>query len=114
MSSLLKNIFIAAICIVLVVLGYYLIVDTSNQIDTSDQGVQAELISKTGAFIERSQRLKQVVIEPSFFTDSVFTSLRSYSTDVPDQPIGRTDLFGESKNIIPKALDDDEDADVTE
>lgn len=65
----------------------------------SNTVVREELINKTQGFIERSAQLQKITIDQSFFTDPTFTSLRSFSTDVPEQTVGRTDIFGEAESI---------------
>lgn len=67
--------------------------------EMSNSAVRQELIAKTQSFIERSTRLQQINIDQSFFMDSTFTSLRSFSTPVPNQALGRDDLFGTQTSI---------------
>lgn len=99
MSSL-KNIIIILACIVCAGFVYYI---TKPDLSTADISAgskdQQELLFKTKLFIERSTLLQQIKIEPSFFVDKTFTSLRSFSTPVPNQPLGRTDLFGATASV---------------
>lgn len=94
MSSI-KNILIIVACVACA--GFVLYITRSNSVESdisSNSAVRQELISKTQSFIERSNKLQQINIDTAFFMDSTFTSLRSFSTPVPDQPLGRDDLFG--------------------
>lgn len=99
MSSL-KNILLIIACIAAAGLVYYVTgPDASTAaLGTSDE-VRQQLIAKTQSFIERSAQLEQINIDQSFFMDSTFTSLRSFSTPVPNQPLGRENLFGDTISI---------------
>lgn len=100
MSGLLKNIVIIGICIGCAGLAYYFFTSSDSELDMStNSAVRLELISKTESFIERSARLQSITIDQSFFTDRNFTSLRSFSTAVPNQPLGRSDIFGTNARI---------------
>ena len=100
MSGLLKNFFVIGICIACAGLGYYFLTGSGS---TNDLGTNAvvrqELINKTQSFIERSAKLQQVNIDQAFFTDTTFTSLQSFSSPVPDQPLGRDDIFGDAQSV---------------
>jgi hypothetical protein len=99
MSSL-KNILIILICIACAGFAYYFVTsgDAGTDIGSND-AVRQELIVKTQSFIARSSQLQQINIDQAFFMDSMFTSLRSFSTPVPNQSLGRNDLFGEQASI---------------
>jgi hypothetical protein len=99
MSGFTKNIFVICICIACAALGYYLFVGTDDSELAGNTVVRQELINKTQSFIERSAKLQQINIDQSLFTDSTFTSLRSFSTPVPNQPLGRNDIFGDASSI---------------
>ncbi len=100
MSALIKNIFVIVVCIAVAAVAYYVIFSTDGTDAVSDSStVRQELLDKTQSFIERSAKLQQVNIDQSFFTDSTFTSLRSFSTAVPDQPLGRDDIFDSASSI---------------
>jgi hypothetical protein len=99
MSSL-KNIIIIIVCIACGTFAYFL---TRSDGTTADMGtnsaVRQELIAKTQSFIERSNKLQTITIDQAFFMDATFTSLRSFSTPVPNQALGRNDLFGTQTTI---------------
>lgn len=94
MSSL-KNIIIIIVCLACGAFVYYI---TRPDATTADMGlnstVRQELIAKTQSFIERSAKLQAITIDQTFFMDTTFTSLRSFSTPVPNQALGRNNLFG--------------------
>ncbi|MBY0538647.1 hypothetical protein K2P47_04605 [Patescibacteria group bacterium] len=73
--------------------------DGSSADMSANSAIRAELIQKTQSFIERSNKLQQITIDQAFFMDATFTSLRSFSTPVPNQALGRNDLFGEQSAI---------------
>lgn len=87
------------LCIACAGFAYYMTRSDSSSVEMTNSAVRQELIAKTQSFIERSTRLQQINIDQSFFMDSTFTSLRSFSTPVPNQALGRDDLFGAQANI---------------
>lgn len=97
MSQSLQNIVLIAIVVILVAGGYY--VFFSDSVTDTDSASQAELLAKTQSFISRSNQLKQINIDQTFFTNPNFVSLHSFSSDVPDQPVGRDDIFSEAKTL---------------
>lgn len=101
MSALVKNIFVGVICLALAYIGYILITDSSELTSggLSDQVQKDNLITKTEIFIERSNVLAGIKIDQSLFTDPVFTSLRSFTTPVPEQMVGKDSLF-DSNNVV--------------
>ncbi len=101
MSESLKNILVGIICLILFGFAYFFLTGGSNEESLNGQSAddQAALLAKTQSFIERSQILKGISIDTAFFNDTAFTSLRSYSTEVPNQPLGKNDIFGTSENI---------------
>lgn len=77
--------------------GYYLYVQKSattlNGL-SNDQVMESALL-KTGLFIEHRQKLDQIKLDLSLFSDVRFTSLTGFSSAVPDSPIGRVDPFAD-------------------
>ena len=112
MSESLKNILVGIICIILFGFAYFFITGTDSNDGLTGEGVydQAALVSKTQSFIERSRVLETITIDSAFFTNSSFTSLRSYSTDVPNQPLGKNDIFGSTQNSAVVSTKEDEAA----
>jgi hypothetical protein len=109
MSSL-KNIFLVLICVACGLFAYYMTrADETTAGISGNSAIREELIAKTQSFIERSNKLQQINIDQAFFMDPVFTSLRSFSTPVPNQALGRDDLFG-----TPSTIGTVQNLDVTE
>ncbi len=112
MSPLLKNIFVAGICLILVGFAFFFFVggdEATNDLG-SNADAQAALLAKTESFIERSQRLQNISIDTSFFSNSAFTSLRSFSTEVPNQPLGKNDIFSTAQKVSSVNTDSDQEA----
>jgi hypothetical protein len=94
-SSTLQNIVIGVIGLVLIALGYFLFIKPSSfslggeAMSPLDDQVQA----RTQEFIARRDQLNQVTLDQSVFSDSRFTSLRSYTPPVTDQTLGKSSVF---------------------
>jgi hypothetical protein len=100
MPDSIKNLSVFAVCIAVVLVGYYLLSDTlSPSVIDGGDAERAQLMDKTQAFIVRSSQLSQVAIDQNFFVDPVFASLQSYATDIPEQPIGRNDIFSNPRSV---------------
>ena len=95
MSQTLKNLLVLAVFIILIVLGYFMMTQRSAGTLSLAIGedVSPVLLQKTQIFIERRAALQARTLDMSLFTDPSFTSLRSYATEVPEQPVGRTNIF---------------------
>lgn len=95
MTDTLKNILVGGVFILLLGLGYYMI-SQSDSVTLSTDGVSLvsdNLLANTQAFIDRGATLQQLQIQTDIFTDTRFTSLRSYATAVPEQSVGRSNIF---------------------
>jgi hypothetical protein len=93
-----KNVFIIIVCILVAGAAYYFLTDDSLAPGITDGSeVRQDLLNKTQSFIERSAKIQQINIDTAFLTDPTFTSLRSFATPVPNQPLGRADLFGSTQ-----------------
>ena len=95
MSQTLQKVLIAGGAIGLIFLGYKLFVQPS-QFDLVEGAVNPladSVLVKTQAFIERRAQLDQVTIDGRLFADARFTSLRSYSSPLSEQPLGKASLF---------------------
>ncbi len=105
MSPLLKNIFVGIICLILFGFAYFFLVGNDDgEFETStNEEAQAALLSKTQSFIERSRKLQEISIDTTFFTNTAFTSLRSFTTSVPNQPLGKNDIFGSAQKVSTKS-----------
>ena len=80
--------------------GYYMYMQrASTTLDTgsSEQSLQI-MLNNTKIFIEHRQKLDTVKFDTGLFEDPRFTSLRSFTAPIKDQPIGRPDPFAEVGN----------------
>ncbi len=95
MTQTLKNLLTLAVFVILVGLGYYLFTQagTGGLDITGSDTVSPDLLQKTQVFIERRSALDQVALETDFLTVAPFTTLRSYTTEIPDQTVGRSNIF---------------------
>lgn len=104
MTQTLKNLLVLIVFVVLVALGYYLFSQRDSGVlsfvKTAD--VSSTLLEKTSIFIERRAQLESLKLDMSLFTNPAFTSLRSYTTEIPDQSVGRTNIF-DTANPVPPA-----------
>jgi hypothetical protein len=103
MTETLKNLLILAIFVVLVGLGYYLFTqrDSSVLSFVSTADVSPELLAQTSVFIEHRAELEALTLDMSLFTNPAFTSLRSYSSAIPEQTVGRTNIFDTADPVPP-------------
>ncbi len=72
---------------------YYFAVYLPAQGAVTSGVMQQELIAKTEEFIDHTETLQRLSIDTAVLDDPNFTSLVSYSSDVPEQPIGKPNLF---------------------
>jgi hypothetical protein len=103
MSQLLQKFFITVGAIGLLVLGYLLFVQPS-QFDLAGGAVDPladGVLVKTQVFIERRAQLDQVTIDSTLFSDPRFTTLRSYTSALSTQSLGKSSLFE-----LPSSLED--------
>lgn len=96
MSNTLKNLLIILGVITISYAGYYLY--TSRSFTTSSGPDDAEyqaMLTRTQAFITRSQELNQMRLDFSVFEESAFSNLQSYSLPEEDITAGRSNPFAE-------------------
>ena len=105
MTQTLKNLLVLAGFIALVALGYYLFTerDSGALSFVTSVDVSPELLAKTSVFIQHRAELENLKLDTTIFTNPAFTSLRSYTTDIPEQQIGRTNIF-DTANPVPPAI----------
>ncbi len=97
MTDTLKNILVGGVFILLLGVGYYMISQTDS-VTLSLDGVSlvsGDLLAKTQAFIDRGATLQSLDIKTGVLTDPHFTSLHSYTTEIPEQSVGRVNIFDE-------------------
>lgn len=65
-----------------------------------DQGItnsgDTVLLTKAQMFIGYRQTLSSVSLDTSFFNEPLFQALRNDVVSVPEQPVGKSDLFSNS------------------
>lgn len=101
MSDTLKNL-VAGILLIGVAAAGYIMFTQRDSASLSFDGLtinSEDLVARTQVFIERRAELELLKLEVSFFQDPRFTSLRSYSTIVPDQTVGRLNIFDEAATV---------------
>lgn len=92
---MIKKLIIILSILILLALGYFLFIERNGvSLDILTQGnLSEQLVANSQIFIERGNTLRQTRIDLSLFDDPRFSSLRSYSTPVPGQPIGKQNIF---------------------
>ena len=101
MTDTLKNLLVLAGFIAVLGVGYFMFTQNSSMVwpGINNEEVSPVLLEKTQIFIERRSELEARTLDMSLFTNPAFTSLRSYATEVPDQPIGRSNIFDEAQPV---------------
>lgn len=101
MTPILKNIVMLAVLAVVLYIGYQMfIAGNSNNLDIGGSATaQGALIEKTQEFMNRRAMLTSVILDVDFLKDNRFTSLRSFSTAVPEQSVGRVSIFDKPLSI---------------
>lgn len=81
--------------IALLAIGYFLFVQQDQfSLNAEDTNPLADqVLAKTQVFIQRRASLDAVEISPKLFSDARFTSLRSYTSNLSDQSLGKSSLF---------------------
>ena len=105
MTQTLKNLLVLIAFVVLVALGYYLFTQNDSSVLSlvKSTDVSPDLLAKTSVFIARRAELEGLALDTSLFTNPSFTSLRSYTTEIPDQTTGRTNIFDAANPVPPAA-----------
>ncbi len=96
MSPTMKNIAIALVVITIAYGGYYFYAQNGKSIDSSDFLLSEDVLASTQVFIERRAVLDTVKVDIEIFSDPVFRSYKSFSTQVLDEDIGRSNPFGKT------------------
>lgn len=76
--------------------GYYMYTQQASTGALSfndNQQTMQNMLNNTRVFIQHRQTLDNVKMDIGFFEDERFQSLRSFSTPIIEQPIGRPDPF---------------------
>jgi hypothetical protein len=95
MSDTLKNLVVGILFIGVVAAGYFMYTQRDSATLSLDgmSPRSEDLIARTQIFIDRRAELEALKLDVTFFQDPRFSSLRSYSTVVPDQTVGRANIF---------------------
>ncbi len=97
MSDIVKNLLVFAIVAALFGLGYYLFLapDGMNLDTNATSPLDEQVLARAQEFIQHRSVLEQIdlSVNMEIFTDPKFTSLQSFETPVPDQPLGKDSLF---------------------
>lgn len=98
--TFLKNLLVGIICIVIFVFGYYFLTQSDADFSLDSLTTNSDqLVARTSVFIERRSKLESLDLQTELFTDVRFTSLRSYSTAIPEQAIGRDNIFAAPQSV---------------
>jgi len=102
MSQGLKNISALVVIAVVAAIGYFIFLQPDNTALSLGgySELSSQLLSKTQIFIERRGTLESVQLDFGVFTDDRFLSLQSFSTDIPDQSVGKNNLFNEAQPVL--------------
>lgn len=105
MTQTLKNLLVLAGFIAVVGIGYYLFTQQDGAVLSLVKGpdVSAELLSKTSVFIEHRAELENLKLDTTIFANPSFISLRSYTSEIPEQQVGRTNIFDTANPVPPGA-----------
>jgi hypothetical protein len=95
MSSTIKNIIAFVIIALVAALGYFMFIQKDATLLTVslDDPTTSRLITEARTFIAKRQVLQGLQFDLSILSNPSFLELQSYSTPVPDQPIGKTTIF---------------------
>ena len=98
--TFLKNLLVGVICIVIFVFGYYFLTQSKSDFTLDSLTTNSDqLVARTSVFIERRSQLEALDLQTELFTNPKFTSLRSYTTAVPEQAVGRENIFAAPQSV---------------
>ena len=88
-----KNLPVIIILLVVAAAGIYFYVQRDSANLVIDVSMSESIIASTQVFMQRRAQLEQLSIDNSLFTDLRFRSLRSFTTPIPERPVGRDNPF---------------------
>lgn len=100
MGKMSKNLAVGLGLVTVAFAGYYLYTQQSAGdlgFNENDQ-MMTNMLNNTRVFIDYSQALNAIEMNIGIFEDERFQSLRSFSTPIQTQPVGRPDPFAEVSN----------------
>jgi hypothetical protein len=103
MTNTLKTIIGLGIASVFAIIGYFMLIQRDS-VSLSFDGYEAvsnDLLLETQVFIERRAALEARTLDIALLTNPKFTSLRSYTTTVPNQSVGKINLFAPATPVPP-------------
>lgn len=96
MSNATKNITVILGVLTMVFSGYYFFAQTApGDVAGSDEELQA-MLANTAVFMERSQELDAMNFDETVFQNERFRTLKTFTSPVESQPIGRSNPFAEA------------------
>ena len=97
MSSIFNKTNIVVIIIIIVLGLVYYFYFGNNPVDTSavlgPQQIATSTMSSSDQFLITLKSLKRINLDGSIFDNPTFTGLQDFSTNLPDQPVGRINPF---------------------
>lgn len=98
-----KNIFVIIVLLVVAAAGVYFYIqrDAANLVLGGAVPASESVLANTQVFMQRRAQLEQLSIDGTLFTDPRFRSLRSFTTPVPERPIGRDNPFLPAERVEP-------------
>jgi hypothetical protein len=102
MTPLTKNLLVVLGVFTVGYAGYYLYTQQSTlTLDggSENDAVYMNILANTEVFIVRSQELSSIDLDLAVLDDVRFRSLRRFTKDVEDQPIGRDNPFAEAESV---------------
>jgi hypothetical protein len=91
-----KNLLILGAILAAGVLYYVFVVAPANSVTASvDPSMSADLQAKTARFIEHRQTLEILNVDVSVANELMLLGLKSYSAPVPEQVVGKSNIFDE-------------------
>ncbi len=94
MSSTLQNLVITLGLVIVAGLGYYLYVQNSNgTLSLSSGELSTQASAESAEFLQKLNKLKEVNLDGSIFSDPKFQSLVDNSQPVIEENVGRPNPF---------------------
>lgn len=101
MSQTLKNALALALLGGVAFLGYLMFVQRdANSLILGDAGpVADQLLIQASSFIEKRMMVEALAIDTAVLVNPRFTNLSSFTSPVPEQPVGKISLFEPAQEI---------------
>lgn len=96
MSSVTKNIVTILGVLTIAFAGYYFYAQQPSGDISDDDLTLQQMLADTEVFIARSQELDQMSFDLTVFEDERFRTLRSFTSPVQEQSVGRQDPFADT------------------